>query len=48
MYDDDYTWCDVIWDKSIAYGLFTSLLGLCGVMGLHMNIELVCLDWDYE
>ena len=31
-----------------AYGLFLSLLSLCGVMGLHIYLALVGLDWDYE
>ena len=45
---DDYTWSDFIWGKGITYGLFTSLLGSCGVMGLHMSIALIGLDWDCE
>ena len=48
MYDIDYTCFDVVWGKGNAYGLFASLLGLCGVMGLHIYIVLVELDWGYE
>ena len=34
--------------KYDAYGLFLSLLSLCGIMGLHVYVALVGLDWDYE
>ena len=44
--NDDYTWYDVIWGKGIAYGIFTSLLALCGVIGLHMGIALVGLHMN--
>ena len=29
-------------------GLMIGLLSMCEVMGLHMYIALVYLDWDYE
>ena len=47
MYDDDYTWYDVIWGKGITYGLFTSLLGLCWVMGIYISIALVGFNWNW-
>ena len=31
-----------------ACGLIIGLLSMCEVMGLHMYIALVGLDWDYE
>ena len=34
--------------KHNAYDLFVSLVGLCEVMGLHIHIALVDLDWGYE
>ena len=34
--------------KDNAYGIVVSLLGLYGVMGLHIHIALVDLDWGYE
>ena len=48
IYDVDYTCYDVIWGKDIAYGIFTSLHGLCGVMGLHISIVLGHLDGDCD
>lgn len=30
------------------YGLLVSLISMCEVMGPHMYISLVGLDWDYE
>ena len=48
MYNDDYTWCDAIWGKDITCDLFSSLLDLCRVIGLHMSIALVGLGWDCE
>ena len=48
MYDDDYESYDVILGKGITYGLFTSLLGLCGVMGINMSIALLGLNLDCE
>ena len=44
MYDDDYTCYVVIWGKGNSYSLFSSLLGLRGIMGLHIHIVLVDLD----
>ena len=34
--------------KDNVEGLFVSLLGLYGVMGIHLHISLVDLDWGYE
>ena len=34
--------------KDNACEFFVSLLGLCGVMGIHIHIALVNLDWGYE
>lgn len=34
--------------KHNAYDLFVSLFGLCEVMGLHIHIALVDLDWGYK
>ena len=31
-----------------AFGLMIGLLSMCEVMGLHMYIALVDLDWDCE
>ncbi len=31
-----------------AFGLMIGLLSMCEVMGLHMYIALVELDWDCE
>lgn len=38
----------VIWGKVNVYGLFASYIGLCGVMGVHIQIALIDLDWGYE
>ena len=35
-------------EKDNDYDFFISLLCLCGVMGLHIHIALVDLDWGYE
>ena len=34
--------------KDNAYSLFARLLGLCGVIRLHIHVALVDLDWGYE
>ena len=39
---------DIMMYEDNAYDLFVSLLGLSGVMGLHIHIALVDLDWGYE
>ena len=45
MYDVDHTGYDVIWCKGNAYGLFASLLDLCGGCGaLHMHCTR-CLEF---
>ena len=31
-----------------AYGLMIGLMSMCEVMGLHMCISLVELDWDCD
>ena len=47
-YDVDYTCYYDVWVKGNDYGIFTILLGLCRVMGLHIHIALEDLDWGYE
>ena len=34
--------------KRYAYGLLVSLLSVYEVMGFHIYIALVVLDWDYK
>ena len=31
-----------------ACDLIVSFVGVCGVIGIHIHISLVDLDWDYK
>ena len=48
MYEVVYACHIDIWSKLYVCGLLVSELSMCDVMGLHMYIALVGLDWDYE
>ena len=48
MHVSSYT-CNVnVWSKWYVFGLFVILLSMCEVIGRHIYIALVGLDWDDE
>ena len=48
MYEVVFTCLVDVWSEWYTCGFLIGLLSMCEVMGLHMYVALVDIDWGYE